>query len=39
MNRFNRVTLAVLFISAFALYGCEDLVPRPKASAVRDFWL
>jgi uncharacterized protein with PQ loop repeat len=32
MGRFNKVTLAVLFLSVITLYGCQDLVPRDTSS-------
>jgi MtN3 and saliva related transmembrane protein len=32
MGRFNRVTLAVLFLSLIALYGCQELVPHDTSS-------
>src|SRR5258705_10528088 len=32
MNRFNRVTRAVLFLSLITLSGCQDLVPRDMRS-------
>jgi MtN3 and saliva related transmembrane protein len=32
MDRFKRVTLAILFLSLITLYGCQDLVPRDTAS-------
>ena len=32
MNRFGRATLAILLLSAIALYGCEDLVVRDTSS-------
>jgi len=32
MKRFNRVTKAVLLLSALILCGCEDLIPRDTSS-------
>ncbi|HXK01228.1 MAG TPA: SemiSWEET family transporter [Verrucomicrobiae bacterium] len=32
MSRFNRLSLAVVILIAFALTGCEDLVPRDTQS-------
>jgi uncharacterized protein with PQ loop repeat len=32
MDRFKRVTLAVLFLSLTTLYGCQDLVPHDTSS-------
>jgi MtN3 and saliva related transmembrane protein len=32
MGRFNRGTLAVLFLSLIALYGCQELVPHDTSS-------
>jgi uncharacterized protein with PQ loop repeat len=32
MSQLRRLTFAVLFVSLFGLYGCQDLVPRDAAS-------
>jgi len=32
MGRFNKVTLAVLFLNVIVLCGCQDLVPRDTSS-------
>jgi MtN3 and saliva related transmembrane protein len=32
MDRFNRVTLAVLFLSLIPLFGCQSLVPHDTQS-------
>jgi MtN3 and saliva related transmembrane protein len=32
MDRFERPTLAVVFVIAIALYGCQDLVPHDTQS-------
>lgn len=32
MGRFNKVTLAFLFVSLITLYGCQELVPHDTSS-------
>jgi MtN3 and saliva related transmembrane protein len=32
MGRFNRLTIAVLFLGLITLYGCRDLVPHDTSS-------